>query len=268
MDALFILLQRALPHHLLSRLVGFAANTRIRFIKNLGIRWFCSHYPVNVSEAVSSQYDDYETFNAFFTRALREGIRPVSGAVSSPADGTVAECGRLSADRLIQAKGHTFTLTELLGRGDCEPLHNGSFMTVYLAPHDYHRVHAPYAGQLVSARYIPGKLFSVNQTTAERIPGLYALNERLVMHFDTDRGPMIVVMVGAMIVAGIRTVWHDKPYQPGHRILEKFEPPRRFEQGDELGWFEMGSTAIVVLPGDIDWQHEAGDVIRMGAPIA
>lgn len=268
MGAVFVFLQRIVPHHLLSRVVGFAARTRIRFIKNLGIRVFCSIYKVNVSEAESSRYEDYESFNHFFTRALRDGVRPVSGAVSSPSDGAVLQCGKINDSRLIQAKGHNYSLTDLLGRDDCGVLENGCFMTVYLAPHDYHRVHIPVAGELESARYIPGRLFSVNQTTSERIDNLLAINERLVMNFATERGPMAVVMVGAMIVAGIRPVWHDEAYKPGRAVTETFDPPRSFAQGDQLGWFELGSTAVVILPGDVDWLASPGDVVRMGAPIA
>ena len=264
MSTLFALLQRLLPHHLLSRLVGIVAGSRIPVIKNTAIRLFCRAYDINVAEAISTQFEDYPTFNSFFTRELRPGLRPISGNVCCPADGTVAQVGRIDGTTMLQAKGKQFLLTDLLGRSDCGKLTGGSFATIYLAPHDYHRVHMPIRGKLLSTRYIPGRLFSVNQATSENIDNLFAINERLVMNFTTERGPMAVVMVGAMIVAGIRPAWRDDVYPPGQVLAETHDGALTFDQGDELGWFQMGSTVIVVLPGNAEWQCRPGDVVRMG----
>ncbi len=267
MKSLFILFQRILPQHLLSRLVGFVANSRIRPIKNLAIRLFTRIYPVNVSEAVSSRYEDYATFNEFFRRRLRDGIRPVSGDFCSPADGSVSIAGRIRLGQMIQAKNHQFAVNDLLGCNGNELLQDGSFITIYLAPHDYHRVHVPVDARLIEARYIPGRLFSVNGITTERVEGLFAANERLVMHFETDLGPLVMVMVGAMIVAGIRTCWHDRPYPPGRISHKSFDPARFFHQGEEIGWFEMGSTVILLTPGAMRWSVNAGDITQVGQPI-
>ncbi|MDZ7686622.1 MAG: archaetidylserine decarboxylase [Gammaproteobacteria bacterium] len=266
MQIIFVALQRILPHHLLSRIVGALANSRIRVVKNLLIRVFCRIFPVNVSEAVSSRYEDYPTFNAFFTRTLREGARTVRGKVTAPCDGTVSQAGPIT--EILEAKGHSYSLSSLTGILDTDGLANGSFLTIYLAPQDYHRVHMPIAGRLVASRYIPGKLFSVNPTTASRIADLFAVNERLVMEFETDSGPMTLVMVGAMIVAGIRTVWHDNVYPFRTLAEESFDPPVAFAQGDELGWFEMGSTVIVILPDQPHWQVNEGSKVRMGNSLA
>lgn len=277
---LFVAVQYLLPHHLLSRTVGLLARCRIRPLRSLFIRWFIRRYRVDMSEAGVSDPAAYECFNDFFTRALREGVRPLpeeKDTVASPADGFISQLGRIRENSLLQAKGRHFTLTALLGgdRARSEPFHDGRFITVYLSPRDYHRVHMPLGGTLLETHYIPGRLFSVNQTTADHVPGLFARNERLVCLFDTERGPMAVVLVGAMIVAGIETVWAGqvcpgarKPYSEDFRGRDT---PIQLPRGGEMGRFKLGST-VIVLFGDqaVEWQEalKAGDTIRMGQAIS
>ncbi len=262
MDALFVLLQRLVPQHLLSRIIGALANSRAGWIKSPFIRLFIRAYGVNMAEALRPE-SDYSCFNDFFTRALKEGARPIEGAISSPADGAISQLGKIDGNQLLQAKGVTYSLEKLLGEG-ATAFHNGSFATIYLSPKDYHRVHMPIAGSLLRARYIPGKLFSVNATTTNRVADLFAVNERLVLWFETSLGSFVVVMVGAMIVAGIRTVWRNTPYAPGVIFDEVFDTPLDFVQGQELGQFELGSTAIIVSAAQLDFSGSAGDAIKMG----
>lgn len=268
MKSLFVLLQRILPRHLLSRLAGRIANARISWIKNPLIKLFASVYRVDLDEAEFSTADHYGSFNEFFTRKLKPGSRPVAGRISSPADGTIATIGTLEANRILQAKGISYSLERLLAEPRIATFENGSYATVYLAPRDYHRVHMPVRGTLWRAHYIPGRLFSVNQTTTERIPDLFADNERLVLGFETDVGPMCMVMVGAMIVAGIKTVWRETPYPPGLTGFEEFRIPRPFDQGAEVGQFHLGSTVILLFQERIEWAASPGDRIRMGEALA
>ena len=253
-DRLFICSQYLLPHHLLSRLIGFAADCRATWFKDRLIAWFARRYQVDMREAQVEEA--YEHFNAFFTRALKDGARPLAqepGAVLCPADGAISQLGPIEHGRIFQAKGHSYSLAELLG-GDAElaaPFMGGDFATVYLSP-DYHRVHMPLAGTLREMVYVPGRLFSVNQTTAENVPELFARNERVVCLFDTERGPMAVVLVGAMIVASIETVWAGLVTPPKRELKtfrydEAARAPIRLEKGAELGRFKLGSTAIVLF---------------------
>jgi phosphatidylserine decarboxylase len=274
---LFIASQYLLPHHLLSRLIGCAAECRTGWFKNRLITWFARQYQVNMSEAQVEEPTAYQHFNDFFTRALKEGARPLDptpGAVLCPADGAVSQLGKIEHGRIFQAKGHSFSLVELLG-GDSEraaPFMGGEFATIYLSPKDYHRVHMPLAGTLKEMVYVPGRLFSVNQTTAENVPELFARNERVVCLFDTERGPMAVVLVGAMIVASIETVWAGL-VTPPKRSLKTFRydeaarAPVTLDKGAEMGRFKLGSTAIVLFgPEQMQWaeQLSAGSAVRMG----
>ena len=274
---LFILSQYLLPHHLLSRLIGYAADCRAAWFKNRLIGWFAKQYQVDMSEAQIEDLNAFEHFNAFFTRALKPGARPLEqspGAVLCPADGAVSQLGKIEHGRIFQAKGHSFSLVELLG-GDSEratPFMGGTFATVYLSPKDYHRVHMPLAGTLTEMVYVPGRLFSVNQSTAENVPELFARNERVVCLFDTERGPMAVVLVGAMIVASIETVWAGL-VTPPKRSLKTFRydeaarAPIVLDKGAELGRFKLGSTAIVLFGTDqVQWAQElvAGSPVQMG----
>ena len=274
---LFILSQYLLPHHLLSRLIGYAADCRAAWFKNRLIGWFAKQYQVDMSEAQIEDLNAFEHFNAFFTRALKPGARPLEqspGAVLCPADGAVSQLGKIEHGRVFQAKGHSFSLVELLG-GDSErakPFMGGAFATIYLSPKDYHRVHMPLAGTLTEMVYVPGRLFSVNQSTAENVPELFARNERVVCLFDTERGPMAVVLVGAMIVASIETVWAGL-VTPPKRSLKTFRydeaarAPIVLDKGAELGRFKLGSTAIVLFGADqVQWAQElaAGSPVQMG----
>ncbi len=274
---LFILSQYLLPHHLLSRLIGCAAECRVSGFKNRLIQWFIKRYEVDMSEAQNEDPSSFEHFNAFFTRALKDGARPLDttpGAILCPADGSISQLGRIEHGRVFQAKGHGFSVLELLG-GDSErasPFMGGDFATIYLSPKDYHRVHMPLAGTLREMVYVPGRLFSVNQSTAENVPELFARNERVVCLFDTERGPMAVVLVGAMIVASIETVWAGLVTPPKRalkslRYDEAARAPIVLDKGAELGRFKLGSTAIVLFgPEQVQWTPGLGanSPVRMG----
>jgi len=276
-DRLFILSQYLLPHHLLSRLIGCAAECRSVWFKSRLINWFAQQYQVNMSEAQVEDLNAYAHFNDFFTRALKDSARPLDstpGAVLCPADGAVSQLGKIEQGRVFQAKGHSFSVIELLG-GDSQratPFMGGDFATIYLSPKDYHRVHMPLTGTLREMVYVPGRLFSVNQTTAENVPELFARNERVVCLFDTERGPMAVVLVGAMIVASIETVWAGL-VTPPKRELKTFKydeasrAPIVLEKGAELGRFKLGSTAIVLFgPEQVQWAEQlaANSAVQMG----
>ena len=276
-DRLFILSQYLLPHHLLSRLIGCAAECRAGWFKNRLIGWFAKQYQVNMSEAQVEDLNAFAHFNDFFTRALKEGARPLDNtpnAILCPADGAVSQLGKIEQGRVFQAKGHSYSVIELLG-GDSQraaAFMGGDFATIYLSPKDYHRVHMPLTGTLREMIYVPGRLFSVNQTTAENVPELFARNERVVCLFDTERGPMAVVLVGAMIVASIETVWAGL-VTPPKRALKTFcydeaaRAPITLEKGAEMGRFKLGSTAIVLFgPEQVQWAEtlEANSPVQMG----
>lgn len=280
MASLFIFLQHLVPHHALSRLVGYFAKSEIGWIKSLFILRFIKAYNVNMAEALDPDPAHYPSFNAFFTRALAPGARPMpqdDSAVACPADGTISAIGSIEADTIVQAKNHNYTITKLLG-GDANraaAFQNGEFLTVYLSPKDYHRVHMPFSGTLKEMIYVPGRLFSVNQTTADNIPELFAVNERAVCIFDTARGPMAVVLVGAMIVAGIETVWAGQVAPANHdmKVIKYNDPgstPIYLERGMELGRFMLGSTAVVLFgPGMVTWSGKltAGSAVRLGQQV-
>jgi phosphatidylserine decarboxylase len=267
MKTVFILLQRIVPQHFLSRCVAKLANLRVPWIKNPLINLFVAVFGVDLGEAEMPSARDYDSFNHFFTRKLRPSIRPVSGEVSSPADGTVSMAGVLAGNQILQAKGITYSLEKLLAGHATSPFVDGSFLTVYLSPRDYHRIHMPVRASLKTACYVPGRLFSVNRSTTTSIPDLFAGNERLVMGFDSVLGPMCIVMVGAMIVAGIRTVWRPSPYPPNKPATEKFATPQQFDQGAELGHFEMGSTVIILFQEQLDWIVKAEDRVKVGQAV-
>lgn len=255
--------------------------TRVGFPpwKNWQIRWFIERYGVDVSETPSSDARDYEHFNAFFTRALRPGSRPIDAredTVVCPADGSVSAIGEIRSGTLLQAKGRHYSLHDLLGGDDARTcaFDGGHFATIYLSPRDYHRVHMPLDGILSEMTYLPGQLFSVNFATARVVPDLFARNERLVCLFDTNLGPMAVILVGAMLVAGMETVWsgpvtppHDNPMRTWRYDGENVAVLSR---GEEMGRFNAGSTVMVLFPaGEIEWYESlrAGDAVRMGEAI-
>ncbi|MCE0732557.1 archaetidylserine decarboxylase [Halomonas sp. G15] len=267
---LFALIQYPLPHHLLSRLVGRLAECRQPAIKNALVRTFIRRFGVDMAEAVEPDPTAYATFNDFFTRALKDGVRPISEGVVSPADGRLSQFGAIEAGQLMQAKGHRFSAEALLG-GDVEAATRylgGSFATVYLSPSDYHRVHMPVSGTLTEMVYVPGRLFSVNAATTEYVPGLFARNERLVCHFDTEQGPMAMVLVGAMIVAAIETVWAGQitPLPKGDVQRIRFDTPIRLEKGAEMGRFKLGSTVVMAFSEPVDFADglEPGAKVQMG----
>ncbi len=267
--------QYLLPKHCLSQLAGKLANSRRTWIKNRFIDLFCRHYSINFSEAVIKNPHEFATFNDFFTRALEPGARPIkvdSDKVLSPADGAIAQFGTINGQQLVQAKGMYFNLKTLLASETNAALFEGGyFATVYLAPHNYHRVHMPMTGQLREATFIPGKLFSVNRMTSMLIPNLYARNERLVTIFDTEIGPIAVIMIGALIVGSIQTVWMQQPFR-GNQI-ENITPKQAIElkQGDELGRFLLGSSVIVLLPKrELAWNSglKPSDDLKLGQILA
>jgi len=278
LSQLFVALQLVLPHHLLSRCVAVLATSRIEWLKNFLIRRFIAAFRVDMTEAVDPAAENYAHFNDFFTRALCEGVRPVDAApeaIVSPADGAVSQLGAIEVGNLMQAKGHWFSAAELLAsEADARLFHGGSFATVYLSPRDYHRVHMPVDATLRSMRYVPGRLFSVNRVTTEGVPRLFARNERLVCLFDTERGPMGMVLVGAMIVAGIETVWSGPVTPAGRGVLDfaygDAAPGPKLSKGEEMGRFQLGSTVILLFPPEtVTWEAElaAGSTLRMGQRI-
>lgn len=271
----FITLQNLVPQAWLTRTIGKIAASEKPWLKQMFINRFIKAYGVNMEEALFSDPNDYRSFNEFFTRPLKPGARPLPtwpGAVLSPADGVLSAIGNITDDAIIQAKGKTYSATTLLG-GDARraaPFMNGTFATVYLSPKDYHRVHSPLAGTLKEMIYVPGKLFSVNQVTAEHIDDLFAINERVVCIFDTEQGPMAVVLVGAMIVAAVETVWAGRvaPAFDGPTVKHYAnQAPINIEKGGEIGRFLLGSTAVILFgPGMVQWQLDLsnGPSVRMG----
>jgi phosphatidylserine decarboxylase len=273
---LFVALQYLLPQHLLSQLAHQLTRSRLPWFKNLLIRSFMSEYRPEMSEALETNPLAYESFNAFFTRALRDGARPLAPeetALVSPVDGSVSQAGPLDGSWLVQAKGIAYTLESLLASDAwAEGFRGGAFATLYLAPTNYHRVHMPAPGTLRAAWYVPGALFSVNTATAAGVPGLFARNERLVCVFGEGAQSFALVLVGALLVGSMSTVWHGEvtPRSPRRRIelpLQSTRAALTLARGAEMGRFNMGSTVIVVLPpGRGTWRPDLlpGTPIRMG----
>jgi phosphatidylserine decarboxylase len=251
----FIGLQYLLPQHVLSHLVGWIAESRIGFLRRALIQAFLRHYPVNLAEAARPDPEAYTSFNDFFTRRLRAGARtfdPDVRAALCPADGVLSQAGALAGDTLLQAKDIDYSAAALLGADPrlAAEFAGGSFATIYLAPHNYHRVHMPLAGTLRAARFVPGDLFSVNAATAASVPGLFTRNERVVCVFDTAAGPMAVVLVGALFVGSMSLAWSDRVRGEDHRRVRELpvhDPIIALDRGAELGWFNMGSTVIVLF---------------------
>ncbi|OAZ92627.1 archaetidylserine decarboxylase [Halomonas sp. G11] len=264
----FSLLQYPLPQHALSRLTGKFAQCDNPWVKNTLINAFIKRFNVDMSQALEPDPTAYATFNDFFTRALKADARPIHEGIISPADGTLSQYGRLQAGQLVQAKGHTYSAQTLLG-GDtamAEEFLGGSFATVYLSPKDYHRVHMPVTGTLREMVYVPGRLFSVNQATANYVPGLFARNERLVCIFDTEQGPVAMVLVGAMIVAAIETVWSGQVTPlSGHPQRMQFGQPITLEKGAEMGRFKLGSTVVMCFAKAVNFTEQPlASMVSMG----
>jgi phosphatidylserine decarboxylase len=272
---LFVWLQYVLPQHAMSRVVLAATRVRTPWLKNLLIRSFLRMFAVDMTEAAESDPYRYGSFNEFFTRALEAGARPVAGGaaqIACPVDGCVSECGRIEGGSLLQAKGRHFTLEELLaGRTWARRFEGGSFATIYLAPFNYHRIHMPADGRLLDTVYVPGRLFSVNDVTAQRVPRLFARNERVLTLFEGAFGQFALVLVGALNVGSIATVWTGDITPASRRRLTQIpSPPTSLDKGAELGRFNMGSTVILLFePGRARWRAELrkGSVVRFGETI-
>ncbi|MDE2306573.1 MAG: phosphatidylserine decarboxylase [Gammaproteobacteria bacterium] len=272
---LFVLLQHLLPQHALSRLVGAAARSRSPRLGRLLTRLFLRLYRVNLAEAAEPDPLAYPSFNAFFTRALAPGRRPIAAgadSVASPVDGRFSELGSIDEDRLLQAKGRDYTLGELLaGRDWASRFEGGRFATIYLAPHDYHRIHMPLDGRLVETVFVPGRLYSVNAATAAGVPRLFARNERVLTLFESAAGRFALVMVGALNVGSMATVWSGDIRVRGARAPVRLaDAAVSLRKGDELGRFNLGSTVILLFEkGRIEFAAEAaaGRVVRMGEAI-
>ena len=250
-----IFMQYVLPHRALSHLARWLAYSRFKPWKAWLIRLAVKQFDINVAEAADPDPDHYPSFNAFFTRALASGARqpdPDPGSLLMPADGRMSQSGRIEAGRVFQAKGQSFTAAELLGDESAAlPFADGWFANIYLSPRDYHRVHMPWTGTLTETLHVPGRLFSVAPWAVREIPRLFARNERLVCHFDTDHGPMCMVMVGALLVSGVETVWNGVNI-PAYGSQPKRQDFRgrgiRLERFAEMARFNYGSTVIVLLP--------------------
>lgn len=256
LNKLKILIQYLIPTHLLSNMMGKVGDCRWQWFKDNFIAWFIKRYQVDLTEAVETNAKNYASFNDFFTRALKPSTRPIvieNNAIACPVDGFVSQVGQINNGQLIQAKNKSFTLLQLLGQNQeyASLFEQGQFATLYLAPKNYHRIHIPLSGQLKSMLYVPGKLFSVNPLTAENVDSLFARNERLITLFDTDIGPMAVIFVGAMIVASIETVWASVITPPHGKNMKYWDYSKqmiKYERGEEIGRFKMGSTVIVLFP--------------------
>jgi phosphatidylserine decarboxylase len=271
-DQLKIVGQYILPKHLLSRLTGKLAAAKAGKVTTFLVKKFIAQYKINMSEAKHPEPEYYETFNDFFTRELKQGARTIiegDANLATPVDGKVSQQGDIKEGRIFQAKGHDFSLRELLGGRDdvAAPFDEGIFSTVYLAPKDYHRIHMPIAGKLEQMIFIPGDLFSVNPLTAENVPNLFARNERAVAIFSTAVGPMAMVLVGATIVASIETVWAGTLKGKEIQYWDYRDQDINLEKGEEMGRFKLGSTIVALFPkGTIDFAEdlEAGSVTRLG----
>jgi phosphatidylserine decarboxylase len=278
-DKLKSWLQHPLPHHALSRLTHRL--TRIRHVgfKDWGIRYFIGRFGVDMSEAVQPDLGAYEHFNAFFTRALHPHARPIAAGakdVACPVDGAVSQIGAIEGGRIFQAKGQSFTALELLG-GDAQAaahFEHGSFATLYLSPKDYHRIHMPVDGSLTRMIHVPGRLFSVNPPTTRAVARLFARNERVVCLFDTPAGPLALVMVGALNVASIETVWAGEVTPPQRSRVQSWDYPQgkiKLAKGEEAGRFNMGSTVVLLFAKDrIRWEadYHPASPVRMGRKMA
>jgi len=278
---LFVLLQKLAPKYVLTSLVFRLARVRNIAIKNYLIRQFVNFYNVDIEEVVRPVPDGFATFNDFFIRELTDDARRIDSAddsIVAPVDGTVSAAGRIDREKIFQAKGLSYTVTDLLATDieEAERFIDGAYVTIYLAPYDYHRVHAPIDGEIVAMRYVPGDLFSVNDATVRWLPGLFTRNERLVCHLITNSGPMILIFIGALNVGTINTRWTGdvRPRRKGvvdNIDLRRHVDDLRMVKGDLLGWFNMGSTVVLLLPPDISDAFaglQSGQTVRMGRPIA
>jgi len=276
-DRLSVLPQYLIPKQALTQLMGHLANLRGGATTTSVIRWFIKRYNVNMAEALQEDPAAYATFNEFFTRELKPGLRPLADDDwICPVDGAVSQLGKIAGDQIFQAKGHHYSTQALLG-GDAQlaaQFQDGHFATIYLSPRDYHRIHMPCAGKLLRMIYVPGDLFSVNPTTARAVPGLFARNERVVCVFEGKFGPFVMVLVGATIVGSMATVWHGvvNPPRTGEvRSWDYADQNIELVQGAEMGRFLLGSTIVLLTPAsDLAFhaQWQAGKPTRLGEAMA
>lgn len=276
-DRLAVLPQYLLPKRALTQLMGYLASREAGAVTTAVIRWFIRRYQVNMAEALNPDPAAYSSFNSFFTRELKPGVRPLADSEwICPVDGAVSQLGRIQGDQIFQAKGHSYSTQALVG-GDAQlaaQFQDGHFATIYLSPRDYHRIHMPCAGRLLRMIHVPGDLFSVNPTTARGVPGLFARNERVVCVFEGKHGPFVMVLVGATIVGSMATTWHGvvNPPRPGHvREWNYADKNIHLEQGAEMGRFLLGSTVVLLTPPgplqfNADWCATAP--VRLGEAMA
>ena len=272
-DRFAVLPQYLLPKRALTVLAGKIAGFNGGALTTALIRWFVRRYQVNMAEAANPDISSYPTFNEFFTRPLRAGARPLAKApFICPVDGAISQFGAIAADQVLQAKGHGYSTTALVG-GDAQlaaQFQNGSFATLYLSPRDYHRIHMPCDGELRRMIYVPGDLFSVNPTTARGVPGLFARNERVVCVFDSANGPFVLTLVGATIVGSMATVWHGVVNPPRSAEVREWHYPQgkvSLRQGEEMGRFLLGSTVVMLFPVNglqFNPQWSPSKAIRLG----
>ena len=252
-DQLAVLPQYLMPKLAMTRLAGRIASAEWGALTTWVIEGFISRYKVNMSEAVHEDPAHYKSFNEFFTRPLKEGVRPLASSTwVCPVDGAISQCGAIELDQIFQAKGHQYSTRALVG-GDAAlaaQFQNGQFATLYLSPRDYHRIHMPIAGKLLRMIHVPGDLFSVNPTTARGVPGLFARNERVVCEFETAQGPMVLVLVGATIVGSMSTVWHGQVNPPRPGMVREWHYDTQnvqLQKGEEMGRFLLGSTVVMLF---------------------
>lgn len=279
-DRLAVLFQYLLPKQALTRFAGFVASRQRGWVTTEIIRRFVARYQVNMAEALDSNIRAYLTFNDFFTRALKPGVRPLArAALICPVDGAISQFGKIERDQIFQAKGHHYSTTAVVG-GDAAlaaQYQDGSFATLYLSPRDYHRIHMPCDGRLTRMIYVPGELFSVNPATARGVAGLFARNERVVCVFESAHGPFVLILVGATIVGSMATVWHGVVNPPRTQEVREWHYPAAgqpevvLKQGEEMGRFLLGSTVVMLFPKgplrfNSAWAH--GGAVRLGEVMA
>ena len=268
--------QYLIPQHALSVLMHHLTRSEIKWFKNSFIRFITTKYKVNINEAAQTDLTFFISFNAFFTRQLRSGVRPLAKGekiLTSPVDGVISQIGKIHNNQIVQAKGREYSVLELLGGDEnlAKQFEQGQFATIYLSPRDYHRIHMPLAGKLQKMTYIPGKLFSVNPRTARTVPRLFARNERVVTVFETAQGPIVMVLVGAIFVGSMETVWSGMITPPYGKNIQHWtyegEQAISLQKGEEMGRFNMGSTVVLLLPKGMmafKSELEAQTAVQMG----
>ena len=278
-DKAFALVQRILPHHFLSSIMYKITRIKIKWFKNFFITKFINIYNVDMSQAQNSDPTSYKCFNEFFTRPLKPEVRPIAdgkNTIISPVDGTVSEVGKITNGQIFQAKGKSYSLETLVGGSPerAQFYKDGYFATLYLSPRDYHRIHMPIAGRIREMVHVPGRLFSVSPSTARSVNRLFARNERVVAGYSTEAGPMAMILVGAIFVSSMETVWAGTITPPRGINLRQWsydtQEPMNFDKADEMGRFNMGSTVVLLFPeNSIQWEDKlvSGTKIQMGEKI-